>query len=176
MRQRAVLVTGIGGNVGQGILRNIINLNKNIRIIGTGIEEFSGGNHLCDTYYKLPYSYLDSYINEMLEIVKKENVELILPSTDYETFFLSKNKGLFNCEIVVSEVKTCETYLDKYLTYLHHEKHHIPFAKCFLPSQYKKEFANCIAKPRKGRGSRGLIINPLMTAKFRSIGNASRCV
>jgi carbamoyl-phosphate synthase large subunit len=160
MEKRTVLVTGIGGNVGQGIIRNIISMIRPVRIIGTGVEDFSGGNHLCDKYYKLPYSYLENYISEILHVVKKEKVELIIPSTDYETYFLSKNKALFNCALAVSEVSTCEIYLDKYLTYLHHHKHNIPFAKCILPSVYKNEFDNCIAKPRKGRGSRGLIINP----------------
>ena len=74
MEKRTILVTGIGGNVGQGILRNIISLNKPITVIGTGVEDFSGGNHLCDKYYKLPYSYNDSYINEILKIVEGENV------------------------------------------------------------------------------------------------------
>ncbi|MDP1801695.1 MAG: ATP-grasp domain-containing protein [Bacteroidota bacterium] len=160
MENRTVLVTGIGGNVGQGIIRNIISLNKNIKVIGTGVEDFSGGNHLCDKYYKLPYSYHDNYISEIFDVVKKENVDLIIPSTDYETYYLSKNKDVFNCEISVSNLDACEIYLDKYNTYLHHLKHNIPFAKCILPSFYKNEFEKSIAKPRKGRGSRGLIINP----------------
>jgi carbamoyl-phosphate synthase large subunit len=160
MEKRTILVTGIGGNVGQGILRNIISLNKPITVIGTGVEDFSGGNHLCDKYYKLPYSYNDSYINEILKIVEGENVELIIPSTDYETYFLSKNRSLFKCALAVSDFKACEIYLDKFLTYQHHQEKNIAFAKCILPSLYNKEFKQCIAKPRKGRGSRGLILNP----------------
>ncbi|MBA3679583.1 MAG: ATP-grasp domain-containing protein [Bacteroidetes bacterium] len=160
MEKRTVLVTGIGGNVGQGILRNIISLNINIKIIGTGVEDFSGGNHLCDKYYKLAYSYDEKYISQILDVVKKEKIELIIPSTDFETYYLAKNRHLFSCPIAVSEERTCEIYLDKYLTYLHHQKHQIPFAKCVLPSDYKNEFKKCLAKPRKGRGSRGLIFNP----------------
>ena len=40
MEKRTVLVTGIGGNVGQGILRNIRSLNLPIRLIGTDIIDF----------------------------------------------------------------------------------------------------------------------------------------
>jgi carbamoyl-phosphate synthase large subunit len=166
MEKRTVLVTGIGGNVGQGILRNIISLNRSIKIVGTGVEDFSGGNHLCSKYYKLPYSYFENYIDEILKVVNKENIDLIIPSTDYEAYFLSRNKKLFKCEIAVSGASACEIYLDKYFTFQNHHACNIPFAKCFLPSVYNNEFKNCIAKPRKGRGSRGLILNPTEVTKL----------
>lgn len=43
MEAKAVLVTGIGGNVGQGILRNIQSLNLPIRIVGVDIAAFTQG-------------------------------------------------------------------------------------------------------------------------------------
>ena len=58
MVEKTVLVTGIGGNVGQGILRNIIDLNYNIKLIGCDITSFNAGNHLCDKTFKVPYSSL----------------------------------------------------------------------------------------------------------------------
>ena len=166
METRTILVTGIGGNVGQGIVRNIISLNNSFKIIGTGVEDFSGGNHLCDKYYKLPYSYFENYIDEIKRVVDIESVDLIIPSTDYEIYFLSKNKSLFNCVVAASHYEACEICLDKYLTHQHHHINNIPFAKCFLPSLYNNEFNQCIAKPRKGRGSRGLILNPVDTKKL----------
>ena len=63
MEKRTVLVTGIGGNVGQGILRNIISLNLPIKLVGIDIASFTPGNHLCDVTYKVPYSYDENYIN-----------------------------------------------------------------------------------------------------------------
>jgi carbamoyl-phosphate synthase large subunit len=144
----------------------IISLNRSIKIVGTGVEDFSGGNHLCSKYYKLPYSYFENYIDEILKVVNKENIDLIIPSTDYEAYFLSRNKKLFKCEIAVSGASACEIYLDKYFTFQHHHACNIPFAKCFLPSVYNNEFKNCIAKPRKGRGSRGLILNPTEVTKL----------
>ena len=51
-------------------------------------------------------------------------------------------------------------YLDKYFTFLHHKANDISFAYSYLPSEYQGQFEQCIAKPREGRGSRGLIFNP----------------
>jgi carbamoyl-phosphate synthase large subunit len=166
MDEKRVLVTGIGGNVGQGILRNIRATTYNIKLVGTNIEEFSAGNHLCDVFYKIPYAYNDNYIIEICTIVETENIDLIIPSTDYEIYYLSLHKSKIPCEIVVSSLETTANYLDKYNTYLHHKKHHIPFGESYLPSQYKNQFKDCILKPRKGRGSRGLQINPESYSHF----------
>lgn len=160
MEKRTVLVTGVGGNVGQGVLRNIADLNYNIKIVGTNIEAFSAGNHLCDSTYLVPYAYSENYILEINKIVQKENVELIIPTTDYEIYYLAKNKELLNTKIAASNHSISKIYLDKYLTYLHFKKLNIPFAQSWLPSEYVSLEEEIIVKPREGRGSRGIHINP----------------
>ncbi len=157
---KKVLVTGIGGNVGQGIIRNLRSVNKDLIVYGSNVLDFSAGNHLCDKVFLLPFAYDENYIEEVKKIVETEGIDLIIPATDYEVYYLSKHKVQLNCTVVCSAPQTTEIYLDKYLSYVHHERHEIAFAKAFLPSEYNGQFAECIAKPRKGRGSRGLIINP----------------
>ncbi len=160
-QNKTVLVTGIGGNVGQGILRNIIKTNFNIKRIGCNVTSFSAGNHLCDSFYKVPYAMESNYIDTINDIIEKEKVDLIIPSTDYEIYYLSKNQHKVNCNIIVSSLQTTKTYLDKYLTFLHHKKHHLPFATSYLPKDYiAGTFSNYIVKPREGRGSRDIHINP----------------
>ncbi|GAA3613999.1 ATP-grasp domain-containing protein [Flavivirga amylovorans] len=160
MDKKNVLVTGIGGNVGQGIIRNIRASQFDIKVVGTNIETFSAGNHLCDVFYEVPYAYDENYISTIKLIVKKEAIDLILPATDFEVYYLAKYKNDITCDIAVSEEETASYYLDKYNTYLHLNTYKIPFASSFLPSEYDKRFQNIILKPRKGRGSRGIQINP----------------
>jgi len=160
MEAKTVLVTGIGGNVGQGILRNIISLNRNIKLIGIDIASFTSGNHLCHKTYKVPYSYDDNYIPTISDIVKRENVDLIIPSTDYEIYYLSKNEDTLDATVVASNATTAKTYLDKYTTYTYLSSHNIPFAKSWITGEYDFSEKEIIAKPREGRGSRGILINP----------------
>jgi len=160
MAAKKVLVTGIGGNVGQGIIRNIRSLPYEIVVVGTNIVDFSSGNYLCDTFYKVSYAYDKQFISEIINIVNKEKIDLIIPSTDYEIFYLSENLAKIPCKVAVSGVHASKIYLDKYESWLHHQKHSIPFAKAFLPSEYKNQFKQCIVKPKKGRGSRGIHLNP----------------
>ncbi|WPU95788.1 hypothetical protein SNE25_09690 [Mucilaginibacter sabulilitoris] len=166
MDQKKVLVTGIGGNVGQGIIRNIRTTNFPIEVIGCNVLAFSAGNHLCDRFYQTPYAYDKDYIPTIIDIVKREKIDLIIPSTDYEVYFLAKLKTQIPCAIAASDWETTGIYLDKYQTFLHHTKYDIPFAPAFLPSEYNGGFKEFIVKPREGRGSRGLHINPVSLDGF----------
>ena len=166
MDRKIVLVTGSGGNVGQGILRNILHSPYPVKIIGCNTIAFSAGNYFCSKTYKVPFATDAGYIGEINRIVRKEKVDLIIPSTDYEVYYLAKNRDKIKCAVAVSGTKAAEIYLDKYKSYLHHQKHKIPFAHSVLPSQFKGQFKNLIAKPKEGRGSRGIVLNPKKTASF----------
>jgi carbamoyl-phosphate synthase large subunit len=166
MERKTVLVTGIGGNVGQGVLRNIKSMPFDINIIGTDIASFTAGNHLCDFTYQVPYSYSEDYIPTIQKIIEKENVQLIIPTTDYEIYYLSLHQDILKTEVVASNAQTAKIYLDKYATYKHHEALGIPFSKSWLPSEFEYECNDIIVKPREGRGSRGIHINPEKPKKF----------
>ncbi|WP_405325909.1 ATP-grasp domain-containing protein [Leeuwenhoekiella sp. LLG6367-2.1] len=160
MEKKTILVTGIGGNVGQGILRNINSLNLNLRLIGIDIESFTSGNHLCDATYKVPYSYDVDYIPSLIKIINEESIDLIIPSTDYEIYYLSFNRALLNVTVVASDAVIAKTFLDKYATFIYLSENNIPFAKSWLTGDYDFSEKDIIAKPKEGRGSRGLLINP----------------
>ena len=166
MEKKTVLVTGIGGNVGQGVLRNIRSLNLDIKIVGIDISDFTAGNHLCDVTYTVPYSYDSAYIPTIQQIVNKEKVDLVFPTTDYEIYYLSLNKNVIHAVIAASDADIAKTYLDKYLTFQQHEKLNIPFAQSWLPKDYDGSCIDIILKPREGRGSRGILINPLNPNSF----------
>lgn len=163
---KKVIVTGIGGNVGQGIVRNIKNVFPSVDVVGTDLNIFSPGNCLCDKTYQVPLAFENNYISIIKSIINNEGVDLIIPSTDFEVYYLSKYSSELGVEVAASDYKTAEIYLDKYLSFLHHKKYNIPFAKTWLPKDYDFSCENIIAKPRKGRGSRGILINPKDPSKL----------
>ena len=64
-------------------------------------------------------------------------------------------------KMAVSPTETNEIFLDKYKTWEFFSKHQIPFASSYLPSDYEENmFSSYILKPKEGRGSRGIHINP----------------
>jgi len=166
-KHKCILVTGIGGNVGQGIIRIIRNEFPEIKIVGTNVTEFSAGNHLVDKFYKVPFGYEINYIHVVKNIVLEECVNLIIPSTDYESYFLTKAQDTLNCLIASSGIDALKIYLDKYLSYTYHSTHEIPFAETVLPSKFKNQFDKSIAKPREGRGSKGVFSNIVNAKGFK---------
>ena len=143
MEKKVVLVTGTGGNVGQGVLRNLKSLNLNIVVIGTDIASFTAGNHLCDFTYQVPYSYSEDYISTIQSIIEKEKVNLIIPTTDYEIYYLALHQSVLKTKVATSDSETSKIYLDKYLTYLHHQK--LQMTGFYLLMQMK-EFQKRISK------------------------------
>lgn len=154
-----ILVTGIGGNVGYGIIRNIRCSYPNIEIIGINTARISAGNHMCDEVYEAPFSTNPAYIPFVKDICNKHDIALIIPSTDYETYVLAANAGELP-PVAVSPAETTKIFLDKYLSYTTFRDLGLNFAESVLPSDYVGQYAECIVKPREGRGSRGLHFNP----------------
>jgi carbamoyl-phosphate synthase large subunit len=164
--KKVVLVTGIGGVVGQGILRNIRSMERDIFIVGVNVAKVSAGNYLCDTVYEVPFSYDEKYIPAMAAICDKEKPGLIIPSTDYESYYLGASRTAFSCPVACSPAEITKFCLDKYLNFAEFSQFNIPFAHSILPSAYKNEFTRCVVKPREGRGSRNIFVDPANPASF----------
>lgn len=154
-----ILVTGIGGNVGQGILRNLIAMNQSFTLIGTNTRAVSSGNHLCDATYLVPFAYDEQYIPTVQRICQENNIDLIIPSTDYETYYLALYRKQLP-PVACLPVETAHLFLDKYRTWDEFNRLGIPFAEAAQPADYKGEWSDIIVKPREGRGSRGIHVNP----------------
>ncbi len=162
---KKVLVTGIGGNVAHGVLRNILSLEINVALIGTDTKTISAGNHLCDKVYKVPLSSSKDYIPSVLEICKKEHIDLIIPTTDSETYYLAIAREKLPI-LASSDADVALTFLNKYKTWLAFQKLGIPFAETRLPSEYNNEFKEFIVKPAEGVGSKNINVNPKNPRSF----------
>lgn len=161
-----ILVTGIGGNVGYGILRNIKQaFGEQISLIGTNTVKVSAGNHMCKEVYEVPFSTDVTYIPTIKRICDTHSISLIIPSTDYETYVLASHLHELP-PVAVSPAHTTKIFLDKYLSYQHLANAGLSFAESILPSNYNNHFSAYIVKPREGRGSRNLHINPNLPSSF----------
>jgi carbamoyl-phosphate synthase large subunit len=155
----AILVTGMGGNVGQGIVRCIRSAGLPVRIIGTNTVRPCGGSHLVDALYEVPHGFDDGYIEAVRLVCEREDIRLIVPSTDFETGALARHRNQLPV-VAVSPMETAQAFLDKAETASVFVAKGIPFAESVIPSEYHGEFAATIVKPRMGRGSRNIFIDP----------------
>jgi carbamoyl-phosphate synthase large subunit len=163
---RSVLVTGIGGVVGQGILRNLRAMGQPLRIIGTNTLRVSGGNHLCDEVVEVPFSSDPGYIPAIAGLVRRHDVGLVIPSTDYESLYLSRHRDEVPTVVAASPHPVVAFCIDKLRTFEEFAAAGLPFADSVLPSAYTGRFARTVVKPREGRGSRGIHVDPPNPAGF----------
>jgi carbamoyl-phosphate synthase large subunit len=162
---QTILVTGIGGNVAQGVLRNVRTAFPGIRLVGTDIRDVTAGHHFCDAAYRVPYCYAEGFAERILDICQRELVDLVIPGTDYEVVYLGRLAARLPM-ILGSSPEVAWGFVDKLTTHAWFRERGIPFAASCLPSQYEGQFEHVVVKPREGRGSRGIHIDPTDPASF----------
>lgn len=92
-------------------------------------------------------------------------MDLVIPTTDYESYYLADLPSEFP-PVATHPKESSKIFLDKYFTFEHFVKHNIPFASSWLPSSVLQSGRPLIAKPREGRGSRGIVRNPTNPSAF----------
>src|SRR5438094_449245 len=102
----SVLVTGVGGNVGQGVLRVLRTLPHSLRLVGTNTTAASGGNHLCDETYEVPPAWDAGYVPMMVRICEAEAVSAVIPTTDHEAHQLALARAQLPA-LAASPAETC---------------------------------------------------------------------
>ena len=94
---------------------------KNIKdtkltIIGTDTYEDAIGKYFCDKFYKVPRGNREDFIKKCKQIVKKEKINLIIPTSDEEALNLSRNKYYFEkrkATIACIDFETLQTLNNK---------------------------------------------------------------
>lgn len=113
-----IAITGVGGGIGQSILKSLQGSNYNI--IALDGEALAAGLYTSKTSYIIPYANKENYISRLLEICKEEQISLLFPGMDAELMPLSLNKHLFEeigTTVVVSRPEVITISDDKYQMY-----------------------------------------------------------
>jgi carbamoyl-phosphate synthase large subunit len=108
------LITGCHGDLAFSIGSIIKKKFKNVKIIGTDIKKLGIGNILFDDIYNVPKISSHNYLREILKISK--SIDLIIPSTEKEIIFFSKNKKKFKNKILINNEEIINTFNNKLKT------------------------------------------------------------
>src|SRR5690349_21084612 len=101
-----VLVTGVGGGVGQSIVKALAG--SPYEIVGVDSEELAAGLHAVPRAYKGLYAREAGYVDRLLEICHREHCALLFPGHDVELLPLSARLGDFKAEGVLPVVSAPE--------------------------------------------------------------------
>lgn len=91
------------------------------KLIGVDMDELAPALNFVDKKYKVPKLSSEEFIPQIIEICKKENVAIIIPTLDTELILYSKNKELIQSEcgakVMVSDENVISIIRNKVKTY-----------------------------------------------------------
>lgn len=160
-----ILVSAIGSMSSEAVIASL-RRTENAKVIGCDIydKEWIYPSKLVDVFYQVSRADSSGYINDILDICKKEKINYIFPLTDIEIDLLSdfieifKKHGIIICIAPVNVIKKCRNKSDfyKYLSNVEDLS--------LLPTFEYEDIGDIaknisiVAKPKLGRSSEGLFV------------------
>lgn len=112
-----ILMTGAGAPGAPGIIKCLRkNGEREITLIGVDMNENSNGRRLVDKFYTVPAARDDGYIPAIVDICRKENVDIILPLVTRELIKYGQNVKMFRemgIVISISDLSSLEVINNK---------------------------------------------------------------
>ncbi len=94
-----ILVTCSGGQLAPSLLKSISKSKIiNINTISTDLDGDAIGRSFSDKFFTVPSGYDEKYIKHMLNLCKKEKIDIIFPWSDEEALNFAINKHIFESE------------------------------------------------------------------------------
>ena len=91
--KKKVLITGIGGDIAQGIGRIIKENFPSWEVYGSDIHTRHSGKLFVDKFLQLPKVDLkNKYINKLNYYIKNYKIDLFIPISEKEIIFFDANK------------------------------------------------------------------------------------
>ena len=164
-----VLITGVGSTTALSVIKGLKKQSEfDLLIVGTDINKKNNiaGSNFCDKFYMVPLAIEEKgYINSLIDIIKSESIDLVIPIIDIELEIIAKNRNIIEklTFLLLSSYETILTCNDKLETFHFFKSLKIPTPKTISMTNFDniKDLLlhfdmtfPLVAKPRKGVSSR----------------------
>jgi len=166
-----ILVTGVGSLIGQGILKSIQHSKLDCNVTGTDYFPSAVGLYWVDNRYILPDLIKpeiseSQWVEALVNIINKEDIDLILPGLDFEIPVLAKNKSIIENQtealLLVSSEEVVKIGNDKWETVNFLKNNSFNYPNSSLPENMESFIRSnpfpLIVKPRFGHTSENVFL------------------
>ena len=159
-----ILVTAAGSGIGQAVIKALGMSGLGVRITAVDISPWAKDLYNADAAYLVPCQDDERYIDALLDICKKEKIELIIPGLDPELLTLSENSRSFSgygIKVMTGRPESVKLCRNKLATWQFFEKLNLPFVETKLLSRDMDPDDipyPAVVKPIDGSGSAGVDI------------------
>lgn len=162
---KTILVSGASGIVGYGTLRSLNSSGKDLTLIGTTIYEDSVAQAFCDIFEKAIPTNDEKYMEWLISIIKKHNIDLIIPGIEADMYMWAYNVEMIEktgVKVLLNNLSLLELCKDKWAFYKELSKINSPYLiKTSLDNDYslivEKFGLPFILKPKRGFASKGIV-------------------
>lgn len=128
------------------------------KLVGVDLDELAPALNFVDVKYKVPRLNSKDFIPTIIDICKKEQISLIIPTIDTELELYSKNKKLIEesgAKVMVSDIDTTSIMRNKIETYKYLKKHGFGVPRLITDEdiKYKNYSFPLFIKPLDGSSS-----------------------
>lgn len=81
---KVVLITGIGGDISQGVATILRENRPDLRLIGVDVHAQHGGHLFVDQFALVPSASAPGYVDAIKDIVRKYAVDIVIPMSEPE--------------------------------------------------------------------------------------------
>ncbi len=118
MRAITVVVTASGAPGTAALLRALRgNGERDVRLVGTDMQERAIGRHLCDVFHVVPAGSDPRFAETIREVVEREGADVVLPQSSFDLRGLAGARDSFPVPVLVSSPETVRRANDKAETY-----------------------------------------------------------
>lgn len=170
-----ILVSGASGINGYGILRSLKESGKRLVLIGTSIYDDSVAQRFCDIFIQAPSTNGATYIEWLLDTIRKHRVNLIIPGIEIDVYKWVEHVSEIESNgatVLLNDKRLIHLCKDKWTFYKHLRETEMP---CAIESSLDTEFEALMSrlglpfllKPRCGTGSKGIVMVDSMATFLR---------
>lgn len=134
-RDLTVLMSACNSNSMPGVYKSFKNNGeREIRVVGVDMNEDPSAKYIVDSFYQVPAATDPAYIDIMLDICKKEKVDIYFPSISLEVSKVAERKADFEeigTKLSISNIESVAIANNKLHTYQILEKAGIPVPRYY---------------------------------------------
>ncbi len=152
------LVTAVGGDIGQAVVRILRRLDEGGFILGTDLYDDHAGRYRVDKFEIVPQAGDPSYVSRIVELSRRHEIDFVIPINEYEIQALKKSEQVdagLRSELIVARGPHVDVCFDKFVCNKFLESKGIPLPWTQTADKIPPAYP-CILKRRHGSGSKGL--------------------